>query len=114
MSVSDKQVLEALSELVDPVTGRNYVESKSVKNVKVEGDRVSLDVILGYPARGVLETVRRQVAERLARLEGVKHAAVNVSSKIVSHSVQRGVKLVPGIKNIVAVASGKGGVGKST
>jgi len=114
MPPSEQQILAALSELIDPVTGRNYVESKSVKNVKVEGDRVSLDVILGYPARGVLETVRRQVAERLARLEGVKHAAVNVSSKIVSHSVQRGVKLVPGIKNIVAVASGKGGVGKST
>ena len=55
MPVSEKDVLDALSELIDPVTGRNYVESKSVKNVKIEGDRVSLDVVLGYPARGVLE-----------------------------------------------------------
>jgi ATP-binding protein involved in chromosome partitioning len=114
MPLSDKDVLAALSELIDPVTGRNYVEAKCVKNVKIEGERLSLDVVLGYPARGVIEQVRAQVAGRLAQLPGIAHVSANVFTKIAPHTVQRGVKLIPGIKNIIAIASGKGGVGKST
>jgi ATP-binding protein involved in chromosome partitioning len=100
--------------LIDPVTGENFVDGKSAKNIAIEGDRVSLEIVLGYPGKSVTESIRRQVIDRIKQLDGALNVSVNVYAKIVSHSVQRGVKLVPGVKNIIAVASGKGGVGKST
>jgi ATP-binding protein involved in chromosome partitioning len=114
MALSEQQVQSALKEITDPNTGKDYVSGKSARNIKVDGDKVSVDIVLGYPAKSQLEPVRRQIADKLKALPGVASVAVDVSMKIVAHSAQRGVKLVPGVKNIIAVASGKGGVGKST
>jgi ATP-binding protein involved in chromosome partitioning len=114
MVISEQQVQAALKEISDPNTGKDYVSSKSARNIRVDGADVALDIVLGYPARSQWEAIRKQVLARLKALDGVGNVSVNVYSKIVSHSAQRGVKLVPGVKNIVAVASGKGGVGKST
>jgi ATP-binding protein involved in chromosome partitioning len=113
MAVSEQQIQAALKEVIDPNTGKDFISSKSAKNIKVEGDNVSLDIILGYPAKTISEGIRKLVADKL-KAAGVANATVNVSSKVVTHSAQRGVKLIPGVKNIIAVASGKGGVGKST
>ena len=87
---------------------------KEAKNIKIDGDNVSLDILLGYPARTQIEPIRKQVVAKLKTIPGMGSVTANVTMKIVSHAVQRGVKLVPGVKNIIAVASGKGGVGKST
>ena len=114
MAITEQQVQSALKELTDPNTGKDYVTGKEAKNIKIDGDNVSLDILLGYPAKTQIEPIRKQVVAKLKTISGIGSVTANVTMKIVSHAVQRGVKLVPGVKNIIAVASGKGGVGKST
>jgi ATP-binding protein involved in chromosome partitioning len=114
MSITQEQVHSVLKDAVDPNTGKDFLATKSVRNLSIEGDDVVLEIELGYPGKTQLDPIRKLVAQKLRAIPGVGTVKVEVTSKIVSHSVQRGVKLVPGVKNIVAVASGKGGVGKST
>ena len=114
MAISELQVQTALKEVIDPHTQKDMVAAKTVRNLKVDGNDIALDIVLSYPAKSVADGVRTLVADKLKSLPGVGRVEVNVSWKIVSHSVQRGVKLIPNVKNIIAVASGKGGVGKST
>ena len=114
MAVTKEAVEAALKNLIDPNTQKDFVASKEVKGINVDGDTVSLEIELGYPANSQLNAIRNQVVGAVKAVPGVASVNVNVSYKIVAHAVQGTLKPLKGVKNIVAVASGKGGVGKST
>ena len=114
MSVNESDLRAALQTVIDPNTGKDFVSTKQLQNLRVEGGDVAFDVELGYPAKSQIPALRKALIAAARGVAGVENVSANLASKIVAHAVQRGVQLLPKVKNIVAVASGKGGVGKST
>ncbi|MBA4266921.1 MAG: iron-sulfur cluster carrier protein ApbC, partial [Comamonadaceae bacterium] len=114
MAVETQALLNALQAVTDPNTGKDFVSTKALKNLQVQDGDVSFDVELGYPAKSQMPALRRALISAAKGVDGVDNVSVNLSMKITAHAVQRGVQLMPNVKNIIAVASGKGGVGKST
>ncbi len=114
MSLTESALQEALKAVVDPNTGRDLVSTKLLRNLKIEGGDVSFEVELGYPAKSQVPALRKALIAAARTLPGVENVSIQIGWKITAHAVQRGVQLLPRVKNIVAVASGKGGVGKST
>ena len=114
MALNEAAVQAQLKTLVDPNTGRDFVAGKSIRKITVDGDNVTVDVVLGYPAKTQHDVIRATIADSVRGAGATGKVTVTIAQKIISHAVQRGVKLMPSVKNIIAVASGKGGVGKST
>jgi ATP-binding protein involved in chromosome partitioning len=108
------QILTALSSVLDPNTGKDFVSTKQIKNITFANGDVSFDLVLGYPAKSQHALFRRALIAAAKSVTGVTNVSVQISTKVAAHAAQRGVTLLPNVKNIVAVASGKGGVGKST
>ena len=112
--ITQEQVETALKEVIDPFMEKDVVSAKAVKEIQIEGDRVSVKVILGYPAKSNKGELAKMLKAKVEAIPGVASAAVDVDVKIASHSVQKGVQPLKNLRNIIAIASGKGGVGKST
>ncbi len=115
MSELDKAAVEAaLKSIVDPHTGKDVVSSKLLKSVAVEGSKVGVAIVFNYPAASWHDTLRGEIEQAVAALDPKAEVQVEIGVEITSHSVQKGVQPIANVKNIIAVASGKGGVGKST
>ena len=113
-ALSEAALLDALKAVIDPNTGQDFVSTKQLKNLRLEGGDVAFDVELGYPAKSQVGALRKSLIAAARAVPGVENVSANLATRVVAHAVQRGVQLLPRVKNIVAVASGKGGVGKST
>ncbi len=113
-TVTESALLDALKSVVDPNTDKDFVSTRQLKNLRIEAGDVSFDIELGYPAASQIATLRRLLVDAARRVPGVGNVSVQIGSKIIAHAVQRGVALLPNVKNVIAIASGKGGVGKST
>ena len=113
-ALTESALLDALKTVVDPHTGKDFVSTRALKNLRIEGGDVAFLVELGYPAKSQHPALRKAFIAAARSVAGVANVSVELITRVAAHAVQRGVQLLPKVKNVIAVASGKGGVGKST
>jgi ATP-binding protein involved in chromosome partitioning len=113
MSLNPEQVRTALAQVVDPSTNTPLIITAENTEVKLNGKELCLTVTLGYPIHNGQALLRKRFETALQPL-GVQLADLNFKAAIAAHAVQRSLSPLPNVRNIIAVASGKGGVGKST
>ncbi len=112
--ISRSDVENTLRSIIDPNVGTDLISAKSVKDIAINEQNLTITIELGYPCKSFIDELRSSITQQLNTLADVGKVEVKITSKIIAHSVQQTLKTLPNVKNIIAVASGKGGVGKST
>src|SRR5262245_60341487 len=110
----EKAILEALKVVKDPDLDRDIVALGFIKNLKVPDGKVSFDIELTTPACPVKDIMKAQAQAAVEKISGVKSVDINMTAQVRSGTPGADATLIPGVKNTLAIASGKGGVGKST
>ena len=108
------QIETRLRTVVDPHTDSSLLDDRKIKKIAVENGTASMTIELGYPANSWLHELQTTIKQELTDIDGINDIKIEISRKISSHTVQKGVTPISNVKNMIAVASGKGGVGKST
>jgi ATP-binding protein involved in chromosome partitioning len=113
-NIQKNDVQNCLKTIIDPNNGVDLISGKAVKSVTVDENNVQVVLELGYPAQSYLPILQANVEQVLSAIDGIGVINVEASVNIIAHAVQQSLQPLPNVKNIIAVASGKGGVGKST
>jgi ATP-binding protein involved in chromosome partitioning len=112
-NLSEQYIKDLIADIRDPYSGADLGSLGWLRGVGIDGNRISLDLLAGYPLDGVRDSIAREIANALESDDQIANAVVNLDWKVVPHVVQGELKPLEQIRNIIAVASGKGGVGKS-